>query len=341
MKLNPLHIFRSYRWQRILLLIISLAYGAFAFSQKKNELDLIKLSEDDDFLNFRGEGTDRAYTSGFKLEFYYTKYTTPRFPGKLLMKISGHPENRYGWGVTQNMYTPNSIDKTAIQYGDRPYCGLTYLSQMLVSSDKEKKQKLTTTLSLGLIGKYSLGGQIQTWVHGWSHNLKPQGWHNQIKTDVIINYGIVYEHLLVSPTPNLEIIGNLSGNAGTLNNNIGLGLQFRVGLFNNYFYNYRVPTYKADINNGAIKKIQFFFYMKTEGTAVMDDATLQGGFFSHNNSPYVISKDSINRFVMQYEFGIVLAKNRFGINVSEKLRTPEFTGTYAQQVGNLTLYYYL
>lgn len=78
--------------------------------------------------------------------------------------------------------------------------------------------------------------------------------------------------------------------------------------------------------------------MKTEVTAVMDNAVLQGGFFTHDSSPYTINKDSIARVHMQYEYGIVISHKRFGIGFYEKLRTPEFKGFYTQQIGNLTLY---
>lgn len=310
-------------------------------AQKNNELQFMKLSEDDDFLNFRGEGTDRAYTSGLKFEMYYSKKKTPRFPSNLLMKVPGNDaDNLYGIGISQNIYTPNEIDRTTIQYGERPYCGITYATHTLVSTSMEKKQKLTTGLSLGIIGKYSFAGDAQSIFHGLINYQKPLGWDNQIKTDVIINYGILYEHLLFNPTPNLEVIGNLAANAGTLVNNIGLGVQFRAGIFNGYFSKYERPVYNPKkAGNENRKAFQFYLFMKLNGTAVMDDATLQGGFFSHRSSPYVISKDSISRFVMQYEYGFMLSHKRFGFSFSEKLRTAEFKGTYAQQVGNITLYY--
>jgi hypothetical protein len=329
---------RPFRCIYFLLLATGIPIVNNVNAQSNRNVQFLKISEDDDFLNFRGEGTDRGYTSGLKLELYYTKTTVARFPTNLLMKIGPNADNLYGWGLVQNMYTPNNIAEGSIQYGDRPYCGLTYLSHILISSDGEKKQKLTTSLSLGLLGKYSYAGQVQTWVHKLINYQEPGGWGNQIRSDIIVNYSILYEHLLFNPTPNLEIIGSIHGNTGTLYNNTGLGLQFRAGLFNDYFSNYERPTCYSGFANGSIKRFQFFFYMKTIGTAVMDDATLQGGFFSHRSSPYVISKDSVSRFYMQYEYGIVIAKNRLGLNIAEKMRTPEFKGTYAQQVGNITLY---
>jgi lipid A 3-O-deacylase len=308
-------------------------------AQKKNAIQVLKISEDDDFFNLRGEGTDRGYSSGLKIELYYTKNVKAKFPSNLLMKITGDADNIYGWGLTQNLFTPNNIASKEIQYKDRPYAGVTYFSHILISSDNIKRQKLTTSLSLGAIGKYSFGKEIQTWVHGIINYQKPQGWDNQIKSDVILNYLINYEKLIFSPSKNLEIIGNVGGNVGTMYNNIGVGLQFRAGMFNSYFSNYERPTFKGNTTAGESKrKFQFFFYMKTDATAVMDNSTLQGGFFSHDSSPYTISKDDIKRIFMQYEYGIVLAKNRFGIAFFEKIRTPEFDGYFTQQIGNLTLY---
>ncbi|MDE3144623.1 MAG: lipid A deacylase LpxR family protein, partial [Bacteroidota bacterium] len=283
---------------------------------------------DDDFFNLRGEGTDRGYSSGVKLEFYFTKKNKPKFPANFLMKIIDNPDNIYGLGLTQFIYTPTDISRSDIIYGDRPYSGVTYFSYNLISSSSIKKQRLSTTISLGTIGKYSYANEAQTWFHNIINYQKPEGWNNQIATDIIINYFVDYERQLFKPSPNLEIIGDIQANAGTLTNNMGLGIRFRAGLFNDYFSNYERPTFRDKrVGQTDMRKFQCFFFMKTTGMAVMDDATLQGGFFTHNASPYKISKDSINRFYMQYEYGITIAKKRLGISFSEKIRTPDFKGT--------------
>jgi len=323
----------------IFILLYFFSLQQILTAQQKNNLQILKISEDDDFFNLRGEGTDRGYSSGFKIELYYTKTKAAKFPSNLLMKITGNAENLYGWGISQNLFTPNNISKTEIQRDDRPYAATLYISHLLISSDKFKQQKLTTSVSLGTIGKYAFGKEIQSWFHGIIDYQKPQGWNNQIKTDVILNYFINYEKMVFSPTENLEIIGNVGGNVGTLYNNVGIGLQFRAGIFNNYFSNYERPAFSSSTVENGNKKSQFYFYMKTDVTAVMDNAVLQGGFFTHDSSPYVISKDSLSRVFMQYEYGIVFAHRRFGIGFYEKLRTPEYKNFYTQQIGNLTLYF--
>jgi hypothetical protein len=255
------------------------------------------------------------------------------------MKISDTVDNLHGWGITQQIFTPVDIKSAEINYNDRPYSGVLYFTHTLISSDSKKNQKLTTTIDAGTIGKYAFAKEVQTAVHSLIGYQKPNGWDNQIATDIILNYGILYERRLFLPSPNLEILGEVQANAGTLSNNFGLGIQFRAGLFSNYFSNYERLTFRSKEDNKlSMRKFQFFFYMKTNGVSVMDDATLQGGFFTHDNSDYIVSKDKIARFYMQYDYGIVLANKRFGLAISQKVRTSDFNGSFAQQVGNLTLY---
>ena len=310
-----------------------------ASAQKKTNWQLLKLSEDDDYLNLRGEGTDRGYSSGLKLEFLYTKNVKPRFPNTLLMQIHENADNLYGLSLTQRMYTPGNIMAKEIQYGERPYAGVTYLTSTLTSSNPNSHEKLTTSVSLGAIGKLSGGEEFQTWIHSVINYDKPKGWDNQITNDIVLNYYINYERMIIHPAPNLEVLGNVQMNAGTIWNNMGLGLKFRAGIFNEYFSNYEKPTYHpTGESNRTKRKFQCFFYMQTVGSAIMDDATLQGGFFTHDTSPYVIARDNLNRFIVQYEYGIVLSNRTFGLSFASKFRTAEFEGDYTQQVGNITLY---
>jgi hypothetical protein len=71
--------------------------------------------------------------------------------------------------------------------------------------------------------------------------------------------------------------------------------------------------------------------------AVMDDATLQGGFFTHNSSPYTLTKDQITNSHLEFDYGFVISKNNIGFSFNEKLLTKEFNTGVNQQYGNLTL----
>lgn len=58
----------------------------------------------------RGDGTDRYYTNGMRIDFFYTKSKKAKFPSSLLLNISGDNNNIYGWGaVAQFMFTHRNI----------------------------------------------------------------------------------------------------------------------------------------------------------------------------------------------------------------------------------------
>jgi hypothetical protein len=323
-----------------LIQLLFLLLPLLIFGQKRDTLIGMRIYYDNDFFNYRGEGTDREYTAGTKIDFYYLKSSKRRFIDRFLIELSGRKDNLYGWGIAQLMFTPNNIASSAIVYGDRPYAGLLYLNHSLVSSDDEKKQKITTELDLGVIGKYSLAGQTQILIHKLIHYQVPNGWNNQIAPDFILNYFIQYDELIVQPSENLEIIGRIESNMGTWQNTIGLGVTLRVGQFNSYFTNYENPGLKEPEHKSYpnYKKFQFYFFMRPIFRAVMDNATLQGGFFTHDNSPYTLTKDQITNSHIEFDYGFVIAKNRLGFSFSEKLRTEEFKNGVNQQVGNFTFY---
>lgn len=324
---------------RYICFILSLFTYKTAPAQKNNDIQFLKVNIDNDFVNFRGEGSDRGYTSGLKLEIYYTKNVEPKFPSSLLITMKGDADNLYCWGITHSLYTPVDIEAKLIQYGDRPYASTLILSNTLVSSDEINKQKITTSIGIGAIGDYAFGAEIQTAVHKALNVVQPKGWDNQIQNDFLINYYFNYEKLILSPSKSLEVIGNISGNLGTLSNNTGLGIQFRLGILNNYFSNNEKLYTKNAIKLGnKIIPFRAFFYIKTQTVAVMDNSLLQGGFFSHKSSPYTISKDSVSRVYLQYEYGFAVLKKRFGITLSTIMRTTEFKNSYSQQLGNVTLY---
>jgi lipid A 3-O-deacylase len=317
--------------KKIFFLLTALYSVQFAIGQYKNKPVELIISVDNDFLNFRGEGTDRGYTNGMRINAWYTKKNKPGFPGRLLITLGDSAINRYGWGLTQLMYTPCDIESKKIQFNDRPYAGVMYISRSVISSNTTKKDRLSSTISLGSIGRYSFARETQTWVHKMIHYDKPAGWDNQIKSDIIIDYTINYEKLLVSPSKKFEVTGNVGGNAGTLQNDFMLGMQLRAGSLTDYF---------SELQGLSFGKTKIFFYMKANFTCVMDNACLQGGFFTHR-SPYTIPKDSINRILLTYEYGIAIAAKHIGVRAYEQVQSQEFKGTYAQQFGNITLYFEL
>jgi hypothetical protein len=214
--------------------ILLSVYSHNLVGQSTNQPQSVRVFLDNDFLNFRGAGTDRYYTNGIRIDYFYSKQRKPKFPSSLLLKIS-ETDNVYGWGLAQFMFTPKHIDISEIQYGDRPYAGALYAAHSLQSINPDENIKITTELFLGLIGPWSLAEESQTWIHGAINYTIPQGWDNQIANDIILNYNINIEKQLLFPSKRVLLVGIVETFSGTLYNAAGMGFILRIGKFNNYF----------------------------------------------------------------------------------------------------------
>lgn len=70
---------------KLLLTVASVLLLAGPGLAQRNQLQLIRVSEDNDAMNVRRAPTDREYTNGTRIEVLYTKTGKPRFPSNLLI----------------------------------------------------------------------------------------------------------------------------------------------------------------------------------------------------------------------------------------------------------------
>ena len=71
---------------------------------------MLRLYEDNDFINIHFSGSDEAYTHGFKADLFYTKKDAkPAFAERLMLKAGENSINTFGWGIMQTMVTPNDL----------------------------------------------------------------------------------------------------------------------------------------------------------------------------------------------------------------------------------------
>lgn len=232
------------------------------------------------------------------------------------------------------MFTPKNIAVPDVQYNDRPYAGALYSIHSLQSIDNIKKIKVTSEIRLGVIGPLSFAKETQTWAHRVINYTKPEGWHNQVPNDIILNYNISIEKQVLQPSKNLLVVGNMETFSGTAYNGAGAGFMLRVGKFNNYFDDISVSPKKAK------DKFQLYVFMKPAIRFVLSNALLQGGLLnqiSRQSTGYVLSKDQIERVVVLYEVGITLEKAKYSITISQKSIGAEFKGQYTQEYGSLML----
>jgi lipid A 3-O-deacylase len=269
--------------------------------------------------------TDEYYTQGILLELIHPNLQLNPF-NKLLFK-SKENSNKYGIRIDSYGYTATSISTHAIRYGDRPFCGNLSLSFFIISVDSAKKQRISTTLTAGVMGSKAGGKEMQVKIHTWLKNIIPVGWEYQIANDLILNYQLNYEKELMNYKDLFLINSNSELKIGTHDDKIKTGINFMLGRFNNPY---------LSVNKMNKNKFNYHFYGQLLTGFTAYDATLQGGLFNRN-SPYTIAAKDITRFTLQGDFGVSLNFKKLYLEYTQSFISKEFKTGYLHRYGGVRI----
>lgn len=317
----------------LMILIVLIAFCINVKGQSINDNSHLSIMTENDLYSFPGDGTDRYYTNGLRIDYYYQK-GNENFINKLLLKISDN-KKVFGWGVAQYMFTPSRIDTDSILYNDRPYAGALFAIHSLSSYDNNNKIKLTTELFLGVIGPLSFAEETQTAFHKLIKAQKPEGWKNQIPNDIVINYNIKLQKEILPIPEKLIVSGIVETYAGTMYDAMGAGLQMHVGKINSLWN----TSEKRNKN-----KYQLYLTFSPTVRLIYYNALLQGGILSgFQNWPkgYKLDKDDIERLNTFTEFGLVYEQSKFKLSLLQKMRTTPFKGGHTLEYGNMAIFFKL
>lgn len=252
--------------------------------------------------------TDKYYTQGINMETVTPTFST--LPTKHILFNPNNWEVKYGLSLQHNAYTPTSITDTSIRYSDHPYASALMFQAFTISTNKKRADRITTMLSIGVIGKIAGGQWMQETIHRNLDNAMPQGWKYQVANDVVINYRFFYEKQLLRFENILEINATAITDAGTLNTGGSLGANFILGYFES--------AYKSNT-----KKISAFAYAHTELRGIGYDAMLEGGIFNPN-SIHTIPASDVERFVATNRLGVILRYRGVQLEYFQTYRTRRF-----------------
>ena len=324
-------------------------------AQTEKSGKLLRVYEDNDYLNIRGKGTDKAYTAGTRLDiFYHPKkrlWMIPRF-------LTGDKANNIyegEWGLMQMLFTPNNISVTYFQPKDYFYSGALFVMHSLYCYNPSKHFSFKTELLAGIRGPAAFGEQTQTFIHRMIHYTLPQGWNNQLKNSPLANINLTLEKQLASNNNWVELIGGAKVLAGTLQNGLSFYPIIRFGLMNGYFNGYFSQfsgTRKKRASNN--NKIQAYFIVKPEMQFVLDNSLIEGGVFAKtpnikladgSSTSSSVATDcsvkSINHLVYSIGYGAVVTTGKLGLSFIQNASTESKKGTYSHEVGNLSIYFVL
>jgi len=325
---------------------------------------LIRVYEDDDFINIWGQGSDNAYTNGTRLDYFYNPDHPSRFfIDRLFPKAGAGSVNTYGWGIAQVMYTPDKLLVEDYQPNDYPYSGALYATHTLYSYNPATKFSFQNELVLGVIGPASLAGPTQRLVHQWEGFDIPRGWSHQYRNDVLVNLNLTAEKQLAHAGRGLEVIGGSQLSAGTMQNSLTVYPLIRFGNLTPYFNGFISQFATTGKNRDGGRKGQFYFFVKPAAQLVLTNALLQGGVFTHNpnlhplpdskpapvtgQGPQTTNLETIppqpypdlNKLETSLTYGAVFSSGNFGLYFSQITSSAQLKGLYCHQTGNISLYF--
>jgi hypothetical protein len=295
-------------------IILLLLFPTFLFAQKIDHNISFRNIQSDSYFRFNYENdyfaaTDENYTQGYNFELVLPAFENN--PLNHLFIIPKQSKTKYGLAIEHIGFTPNHYERPEIQIGDRPFAAAIMLKSFVVATDTIRKSRLTSSLSLGLIGPGAFGKEMQVGIHKATGNKTPLGWHNQIKNDVVLNYRVSFEKQLLQHRELFTLQGISMLQLGTLFTNASLGFNTTIGIVNSPFTN-------------SEKGFAVYFYAQPTVSVIGYDATLQGGVFN-NKSPYTIDSSDIERFTAQLDYGLVLQTRTLYIEFSRSLITREIS----------------
>ena len=235
---------------------------------------------------------DQNYTQGFNFE-----RVAPFFKDSPMNHLFPNPKEKatkYGVSLEHLMYTPENIGIPDIQPEARPFSASIMFNSFMVATDTIKHNRITSNLSIGIIGPAAFGEEMQVSFHKATDNLVPEGWDNQIQNDLILNYDIQYEKQIFRYNDLIALNGTAAARLGTLFTDISGGINTSVGIINAPFSHVSKE-----------KKFQLYLYSEAIVNASVYDATLQGGL-SNRRNVHTLSSGQIQPFTAEINYGAVL-----------------------------------
>lgn len=314
--------------KKTLQILILLVFPSFLIAQKIDNMASFRDIKSDSYFRYNYDNdyfasTDHNYTQGYNFEL-----VTPfllKNPLNYLFVKTKNSESKYGISIEHIGYTPNDIGSAEIQLGDRPFVAAIMIKSFKISTDTIQKTRLVSSLNVGIIGPGAFGKEMQTAIHEFSGNTIPQGWHHQIKNDVVLNYEISHEKQLLRFRNFLTIQSNATARFGTLFTNVSLGGNATIGLINAPF---------TSVKNK--NKFQLYAFVQSFVTAVGYDATLQGGVFN-DKSPYTIPDNEMKRLVAQNNIGFILQTRSLFFEYTRTAITREYESGHSSKSGGLKI----
>lgn len=282
-------------------------------SQMINAQNLFYIDVQNDFLNYKGHGTDKYFTGGIT-------------SGGLL-HLDKSQDHYILVSINQKMYTPSNISLYPEELNpiDYPYAGLTYLSTGYLIFNKDNTAYTKGTFSWGTTGSSSGAKLIQQKLHKLIDDRTPNGWSTQVDlgnfmqtqiehTRSLLNQGL----LKINSTAQLEL--------GSIFNSLSVAVEFKLDRTKDPF----ITFFSKRLNSNS--RFDICLWTKPKLTYVMDNRLLET-----NQHPAGMNARIINRCIYQSTVGISFQLKKLTISLIQHHNTPEFKTASPHAFGEIAI----
>lgn len=226
----------------------------------------------------------------------------------------------------QNMYAPSDLTKQYHIEGDRPYAGMIYGGVGYeFFRDYNSYWTHYGELDFGMIGPAAFCGHTQKFIHKILHCRDPQGWHNQLHNEFVVNaqWWEKYNWYLCDYAVLVPRVGVL---AGTVQDAIEVGCDLKIGW---NLQNDVGNTIMFSASKGKLKSwlddLMVYVYAGVDERAYFYNHLLQGSFIRSKDKDAHLDVD-IRPFVGEAQCGACLQFKQFTVKYYMVFRQHEFKG---------------
>lgn len=314
------------------LIIISLLSSPDLVAQADKCTHMLRVQEDNDFLNLIGARTDRSYTNGTRID-YFQSCRLPRhsFLSRIIPTTGDSSIYISGWSMAQLMVTPSDITKTEYQPDDYPYAGSLFITRSFHSLNPIKKFSYQTELLVGIRGPHAMAKQTQTVIHSAINSQKPLGWDNQLNTQLLINLTFTAEKNLLTWGNVVELNGGIQTRIGSLMDAVLIYPTLRIGKMTPYFNGFLSQSGQRKSN------FQYFLVVKPTATFVAYNSMIKGTRTNAAREDEAETSLSIAHYIGEIQMGAVIAYRNISLSYLLTRSSSYDKGLYEHRYGTVEI----
>lgn len=227
--------------------------------------------------------------------------------------------------IGQNMYAPGDLSRKDHIVGDRPYAGLLYGGVGYeFFRDPQSAWTHYGEAIFGMVGPAAFCGHTQRFIHKILDCRDPQGWHNQLHNEFVVNgqWWTKYNWYIQDWIALVPRVGAL---AGTIQDVVEVGCDLKIGwnLQNDVGNSLAFSAGANGHQHSWLDDLQAYMYVGVDERCYLYNHILEGSFIRSKDRDQHLDVD-IEPFVGEIQAGACVRYKNFIARYYITIRQHEF-----------------